>query len=368
MHPAKPFAAAVTGSTMESVTGHSPQPDPLRPDPLRPDAARPEPPTTDPQRHDVRRHDPQSGRFRAPEVDDFRPIPGDQGPGGPPATDPLQSGTQAGGPGPTTAGGGFTGRPGGPAPRGPLTQQPAGHPPQSRPFPAQPPSRPFPVQPPSQPFPAQPPSQPLPAQYGPGPAQPVFNQGGYPASGGPQFGGPQFGGPPGGGPHTGALPPVGPQPGSPPPCTTRRPGLLSRSTILVLISAVAGLVTYTMGFVDWVSFDATTTEDDLSRWGEDLTGIPGFFSYEVLLNPGKFLILMGALAVAAVLLVVPAYRRALPVLAVLASGGWFALLSAALALPGVVDLGAGAIIALIFGFLQAAALVAAAFVQGLERT
>ena len=112
MHPAKPFAAAVTGSTMESVTGHSPQPDPLRPDPLRPDAARPEPPTTDPQRHDVRRHDPQSGRFRAPEVDDFRPIPGDQGPGGPPATDPLQSGTQAGGPGPTTAGGGFTGRPG----------------------------------------------------------------------------------------------------------------------------------------------------------------------------------------------------------------------------------------------------------------
>ena len=138
---------------------------------------------------------------------------------------------------------------------------------------------------------------------------------------------------------------------------------------MVLISAVAGLVTYTMGFVDWVSFDATTTtEDDLNRWGEDLRGIPGFFSYEVLLNPGKFLILMGALAVAAVLLVVPAYRRALPLLAVLASGGWFALLSAALALPGVVDLGAGAIIALIFGFLQAAALVAAAFVQGLERT
>ncbi|QHN28799.1 hypothetical protein GII33_18015 [Gordonia pseudamarae] len=220
------------------------------------------------------------------------------------------------------------------------------------------PSWPFPAQQPlGQPPAQQPPSRPFAAQYGPGPAQPGFNRGGLPASGGPRFASPDGPG----------APFAGPPPGRPARWRPLRPGLLNRSTVLVLISAVAGLVTYTMGFVDWVSFGASVTEVELDRWGNDLTGVPGFFSYEILLNPGKFLILMGAMAVAAALLVVPAYRRALPVLAVLASGGWLALLSAALALPGVVDLGVGAIVALIFGFLQAAALVAAAFVQGFAR-
>ena len=91
---------------------------------------------------------------------------------------------------------------------------------------------------------------------------------------------------------------------------------------------MAGLVTYTMGFVDWVSFGASVTEVELDRWGNDLTGVPGFFSYEILLNPGKFLILMGAMAVAAALLVVPAYRRALPVLAVLAAGALMTAIAA----------------------------------------
>lgn len=87
----------------------------------------------------------------------------------------------------------------------------------------------------------------------------------------------------------------------------------------------------------------------------------------MVLNPGKFLIVLGALAVAALLLLVPAYRRALPIVAVLASGTWLALLSAALVLPPFVTLGAGAIVSLIFGFLQAAALVAAAFFSGVGR-
>ena len=78
-----------------------------------------------------------------------------------------------------------------------------------------------------------------------------------------------------------------------------------RSTILVLISALAGLVTYTMGLSTGCRFDGSTAGDDLSRWGEGRRRA-NFFSYEVLLNPGKFLILMGALAVAAALLVVPA--------------------------------------------------------------
>ena len=230
----------------------------------------------------------------------------------------------------------------------------------SQPFAAQPPSRPFAAQPPGPPRPGRPPGQPFPGEFGP--AGPGFGQGGYPVSDGSQFDAPDGAGRP----DLGWLP-IGRLRRRPRQRVRRRPRLPGRSTILVLISALAGLVTYTMGFVDWVSFDGSTAGDDLSRWGEGLTALPGFFSYEVLLNPGKFLILMGALAVAAALLVVPAYRRALPVLAVLASGGWLALLSAVLTLPVVVDVGAGAIIALVTGFLQAAALVAAAFIQGLEQ-
>ncbi len=251
-------------------------------------------------------------------------------------------------------------------PSQPFAAQPPSQPfaaqPPSQPFAAQPPSRPFAAQPPGPPRPGRPPGQPFPSEFGP--AGPGFGQGGYPVSDGSQFDAPDSAGRP----DLGWLP-IGRLRRRPRQQVRvrRLPQLPGRSTILVLISALAGLVTYTMGFVDWVSFDGSTAGDDLSRWGEGLTALPGFFSYEVLLNPGKFLILMGALAVAAALLVVPAYRRALPVLAVLASGGWLALLSAVLTLPVVVDVGAGAIIALVTGFLQAAALVAAAFIQGLEQ-
>ena len=51
----------------------------------------------------------------------------------------------------------------------------------------------------------------------------------------------------------------------------------------------------------------------------------------------------------------------------IATAGWLALFAAALALPPVVNLGAGAIVALIFGFLQVALLLGASFVFGLKR-
>lgn len=142
------------------------------------------------------------------------------------------------------------------------------------------------------------------------------------------------------------------------------------SLILALASALLGIVTYFMGFVSWITV-ASGVEDEADDWANDLangdTGVPGFFSYEILLNPGKFLILLGAVAVATTLVLVPRYRKALPFLAVIATAGWLALFAAALALPPVVNLGAGAIVALIFGFLQVALLLGASFVFGLKR-
>lgn len=139
--------------------------------------------------------------------------------------------------------------------------------------------------------------------------------------------------------------------------------------MLLVLASFSGVVAYAMGFVSWASI-TEADQSELDRWGNSLetgSGVPAFLSYEVVLNPGKFLIVLGALAVAALLLLVPAYRRALPIVAVLASGTWLALLSAALVLPPFVTLGAGAIVSLIFGFLQAAALVAAAFFSGVGR-
>lgn len=140
--------------------------------------------------------------------------------------------------------------------------------------------------------------------------------------------------------------------------------------ILALASVLAGIITYFMGFVSWLSL-ASGVEDEADEWSTDLAngdiGVPGFFSYEILLNPGKFLIVLGAVAVATTLVLVPRYRKALPFLAVIATAGWLALFAAALALPPVVELGAGAIVALIFGFLQVALLLGASFVFGLKR-
>ncbi|WP_044507691.1 DUF5336 domain-containing protein [Gordonia sp. KTR9] len=142
------------------------------------------------------------------------------------------------------------------------------------------------------------------------------------------------------------------------------------SVIFALASAVAGIVTYFMGFLSWISVSAGA-EEELNRWGADFEegqgGIPAFFSYEVVLNPGKFFIVLGVVGIAATFVLVPRYRRALPFLAVVGIAAWLALFAAALITPPFLDLGAGAIVGLILGFLQVALLIAAAFLYGLKK-
>lgn len=132
----------------------------------------------------------------------------------------------------------------------------------------------------------------------------------------------------------------------------------------------AGLITYLMGFVSWVTIRAGA-DIEAERWADNIAngdaGIPGFFSYEIILNPGKFLIFMGAVALAAALTFVPRYQGAQPYLAVAAGAGWLALLSAAVATPPMVGIGAGAIVALIFGFMQFLLLAVLAVLRGLGK-
>ncbi|GAA1481438.1 hypothetical protein GCM10009624_18780 [Gordonia sinesedis] len=133
---------------------------------------------------------------------------------------------------------------------------------------------------------------------------------------------------------------------------------------------IAGIVAYFMGFVSWISLSVgPNAEAEAEQWAQRLDqgggGIPAFLSYEIVLNPGKFLIVLGAIAVASGLLLVPRYRRAAPILAVIAAAAWLALFAAALTLPPFVNLGAGAILSLIFGFLQVAILIAVSVMNGL---
>ncbi|MDL9937965.1 DUF5336 domain-containing protein [Gordonia sp. ABSL1-1] len=153
--------------------------------------------------------------------------------------------------------------------------------------------------------------------------------------------------------------------GAPPAAAGPKP---SPPVLLAAASIVAGIITYFMGFVSWVTV-ASGVEEEAEDWSQKLadgdTGLPAFFSYEVFLNPGKFIILLGAVALATALALIPKYRKAIPFLAVIAGAAWLALLAAALVLPVVVDLGAGAIVALIFGFLQVALLFGSAAMFGL---
>lgn len=159
--------------------------------------------------------------------------------------------------------------------------------------------------------------------------------------------------------------PTGVQPGWGPvgsPRTSPQVGVL-----LLAFAALTGLICFFMGFLSWIDIN-TGSKTEADRWADKFDngsgGIPGFLSYEVVLNPGKFLIVLGALGVAAALLTMPRYRRAVPVVAVVAVAAWLALLSAALTLPPFLHLGAGAILALVFGFLEVALLVAATILHG----
>ncbi|MGC4935643.1 DUF5336 domain-containing protein [Gordonia sp. DT30] len=166
---------------------------------------------------------------------------------------------------------------------------------------------------------------------------------------------------------------AGQQWGPPPPPPRQFDVRAQLPAILLVASTVAGLITYFMGFVSWVVPNTGVSESELDNWSQNYesgnSGIPGFASYEIVLNPGKFLILLGAVAIAAALVLVPRFRRAVPFLAVIAAGAWLALFSAAVITTSVpvIGVGAGAIVALIFGFLQVAFLIGAAVLGGLSR-
>ncbi|GAC68191.1 DUF5336 domain-containing protein [Gordonia soli] len=171
--------------------------------------------------------------------------------------------------------------------------------------------------------------------------------------------------------------PAGPQPfgaplagptgaWQPPPARTSR---LDLASVLALVAVVAGSVAYFMGFVSWVTIptNADRQFEDWASQAENGIGIPGFLSYDIVLNPGRFLIVLGVVALATLLVLAPRYRRALSILAVGAAAGWLGLFAAALAIPPFIQIGTGAILGLVFGFVQTAALFAAAFVQGFGR-
>lgn len=226
-------------------------------------------------------------------------------------------------------------------------------------------------QPGTQSNPAQPSAQPEPTQqiYGATPGAPTGGWQGVAPGGGIPGSGPQGPGYPA--PPTSGW--AGPSPVGPLPASRGFDVRAQLPAILLGASTVAGLVTYCMGFVSWVTPDTSVTDRELERWGRGYetgsSGIPGFASYEIVLNPGKFLIVLGAIAVAAALIIVPRFRKAAPVLAVAATASWLALFSAAITISAVpvISMGAGAIVALIFGFLQCALLVGAAVLGGLSK-
>jgi len=211
-----------------------------------------------------------------------------------------------------------------------------------------------PTTPVSQGFP-QPGTPPMgPAPTDPAPAGPPSGRFAAPPSG-------QFPIPPGQFP-----PPVGGYWAGPPrPSAVARLGL---PNVLALIASVAGIVTFFMGFVSWVTIDESL-EHKAQNWADDQgskLGIPGFFSVNMVLNPGYFFLLLGACAVAVALVVVPAYRRFLPLVAVFTALGYLGLFASAVVLPEFISLGAGAIVGLIFGALQMALTLAAAVIAGLR--
>ena len=156
------------------------------------------------------------------------------------------------------------------------------------------------------------------------------------------------------------------------PVPAAAPSFLSRLPLpakLGALSGIFGVITFFMGFVAWISIDESI-ERDAERWAEDnFSGssidIPAFMSPSLITGPAWFFILLGAVGIAAFGLIATKWRKFLPYLAFLAVGGWLGLLAAAFGLPAFIGMGAGAIVALIFGFIQAALLGAATLLDGL---
>ncbi|MFT3715966.1 MAG: DUF5336 domain-containing protein [Gordonia sp. (in: high G+C Gram-positive bacteria)] len=167
--------------------------------------------------------------------------------------------------------------------------------------------------------------------------------------------------------QTGPMPPTA-GPYGPPRLTPARPNLLASLPLpikLAVGSSIPGLVAFVMGFVSWVTVDSSI-EQRLDNWANqnpgDL-GVPAFLT--TVFTPGYFLLGLGAAAIAALGFVAVKWRRYLPHIAFLVTVCWLGLIAAALALPPVVDLGAGAIVALIFGAMQFALIAVAVVMDGL---
>lgn len=127
-----------------------------------------------------------------------------------------------------------------------------------------------------------------------------------------------------------------------------------------------GVVTYFMGTVSWLVIPETV-DRQVQNWADqqgDRIGIPAFLSYEMVLNPGWFFLLLGTVAVATGIVLLPRWRNLLPFLAFGATAGWLGLLAGVMVLPTFIEVGVGAILALIAGFVQVALLIAATVVSG----
>ncbi|MFM9378297.1 DUF5336 domain-containing protein [Gordonia sp. VNK21] len=159
--------------------------------------------------------------------------------------------------------------------------------------------------------------------------------------------------------------PMGPPPFGPPP----GPGFFAQLPTpikLALASGVAGLISFFMGFVSWVSFDESI-ENDAADWAADQgdsVGIPAFLT--MVFTPGVFLLLLGAAGVAAFGFVAAKWRKYLPHMTFLVILAWLGLLASALGLPSFIGLGAGAFVSLIFGAFQLALIGAATVMDGMN--
>lgn len=183
---------------------------------------------------------------------------------------------------------------------------------------------------------------------------------------------------PGEGFQTQSIPqPGAPQPGPYPPSgfapmPPARQSVISRLPMPILValgSAVAGVITFFMGFLGWISV-SEDIERQSDKWAADLNGtldVPAYLSPSLILSPGWFFLILGTVAVASAGLIAPRWRGFLPYLAFISVFGWLGLLVCAVALPPFVGLGAGAYIGLIVGFGQAALLVVAAVLEGMQQ-
>ncbi|MFT3659922.1 MAG: DUF5336 domain-containing protein [Gordonia sp. (in: high G+C Gram-positive bacteria)] len=211
---------------------------------------------------------------------------------------------------------------------------------------------------------------PVPQQSGPRPTGPHPTG---PQPTGPQPTGPQ---PPMGGPYPGyGQPgpgqqfPAGPTNQYAAPGGQASPSFLGTLPLpvkLALGSAVLGLIAFFMGFLAWVTV-GSGIERDLDQWAESEgpnVGIPAFLT--MVFTPGWFLLGLGAAGVFSFGFVAVKLRRFLPHVAALAVVCWLGLLACAVALPGFLSLGAGAIVALILGVFQTALIGGAAVLDGMN--